>query len=214
MGTCSQPELAAIFNYKNMKEIIQIKISIEHSNPVIWREILLQKDTSFFELHHIIQIAMGWHNYHLFEFNLEGYRIGEIIEDDITAGFGSDQLLDAKEVKLADVISDTKEYVNYLYDFGDNWRHKIKVEKFLDRDDALQYPVCMNGQMNCPPEDCGGTASFYYYLDILNNKKHPEYKQIKEWFPKKYDAITFDKEKTNKQLGKLKSYISRWMKGQ
>lgn len=43
-----------------MKEIIQLKISLEQSKPVIWREILVHKDTSFFELHHIIQITMGW----------------------------------------------------------------------------------------------------------------------------------------------------------
>lgn len=196
-----------------MKEIIQLKISLEQSKPVIWREILLHKDTSFFELHHIIQIVMGWGNYHLFEFNLEGYRIGEVIEDEITNGFGSDQLLNAKEVKLKDVISDTKEFINYLYDFGDNWRHKIRVEKFLALDNSLKYPICINGQMSCPPEDCGGISSFYYYLDVLKDKMHPEFKEIKEWFPKKYDASKFDKEKANKKLEKLEKYITKWMNG-
>lgn len=156
---------------------------------------------------------MGWDNYHLFEFNLEGYRIGEIIEDEITNGFGSDQLLDSKDAKLQDVISNPKEFINYLYDFGDNWKHKIKIEKFLDNDDSLKYPICINGQMNCPPEDCGGISSYYYYLDILSDKMNPEHKGIKEWFPKKYDPLKFDKEKANKQLGNLKQYIIKWMNG-
>ena len=64
-----------------MNEIIQLKVSLDGSDPLIWRTLLINRETTFFELHHIIQLAMGWKNYHLFEFNLDGYRVGMIEEN-------------------------------------------------------------------------------------------------------------------------------------
>jgi hypothetical protein len=193
-----------------MQEFIQLKISLKKSNPLIWREFQVYRDTTFFELHHIIQITMGWQNYHMCEFNLDGYRIGAIFEDD---NYGSDSVLDSKTVKLSDVISNKGDIITYEYDFGDGWQHTIEVQDFLDADSNISYPICIDGQMACPPEDCGGIHGFYDYLEILKDKKHPEYKELKTWMPRGYDPTKFDKEKVNKQLDKLDKYIFKWLKG-
>ena len=58
-----------------MENIIQLKVRLNRTFPEIWRRIQVEKTTSFFELHHIIQIVMGWENYHMFEFNFNGYRL-------------------------------------------------------------------------------------------------------------------------------------------
>jgi hypothetical protein len=197
-----------------MQEIIQLKISLTHSKPLIWRQIFVTKDTTFFELHHIIQIVMGWDNYHMFEFDLEGYRIGEVDEDEKGNGYGSDQILDSMTIKLSDVITQQKDIINYLYDFGDGWRHQIKVEKFHNIDKITEYPTCIDGQMNCPPEDRGGIGSFYHCIDVLKDKKHPDHKEIVQWFNKKYDIEHFDKEKVNRKLKGLDKYIRKWIGGE
>ena len=192
-----------------MPEIFQLRVSLLDSNPLIWRKILVSKDTTFFELHHIFQIVMGWKNYHLFEFNVEGYRIAEIAEEEKASGYGDDQLLNSRTVTLKDLIT-KKDTFKYSYDFGDNWQHLIKVEDFLEKDNNLKYPICIDGQMNCPPEDCGGIGSFYASLEILKDKKHPEYKETAQWFGKSYNLEIFDKEKANLQLKKLAKYIANW----
>jgi hypothetical protein len=64
-----------------MSEIILLKISLDNTKPLIWRKILVEKRITFYELHHIIQIAMGWTNSHLFEFNINNYRIGYNLEE-------------------------------------------------------------------------------------------------------------------------------------
>ena len=156
---------------------------------------------------------MGWENYHLFEFSLEGYRIGEIDEEEKTGGFGSDQLLDGRGVKLSDVITRPNDVITYSYDFGDGWKHRMEVEAFHPVDKSLTYPICTDGAMACPPEDCGGIHSFYHSLDILKDKKHPDYKETAQWFPKKYKPQQFDKEKVNRQLAKLDTYIRKWLSG-
>ncbi len=157
---------------------------------------------------------MGWDNYHMFEFNLEGYRIGEVDEDEKDNGYGSDQVLDSTEVKLSAIITQQKDIINYMYDFGDGWRHQIKVEKFHNIDKVLKYPTCIDGQMNCPPEDCGGVGLFYHCIEVLKDKKHPNHKEIARWFSKKYDPEQFDKEKVNRKLKGLDKYIRKWINGE
>lgn len=196
-----------------MQQIIQLKISLTRSKPLIWRQILVSSGISFFELHHIIQIVMGWKNYHLFEFNLEGYRIGEIEEEEKSSGYGSDQVFNSRSIKLSDVITQPNDSLIYLYDFGDGWKHQVKVEQFRDIENEKMYPTCIDGQMNCPPEDCGGIGSFYHCIDVLKNKTDPEYKEISRWF-KKYDIEKFDKEKVNWKLKGLDNYIKKWINGE
>lgn len=157
---------------------------------------------------------MGWDNYHMFEFDLEGYRIGEVDENEKSNGYGSDQVLDSTTVTLSDIISQQKDIITYVYDFGDSWKHQIKVEKFHSIDKSMKYPTCIGGQMNCPPEDCGGIHSFYHYVDVLKNKKHPEYKEISQWIGKKYNIEQFDLEKVNRNLKKLDKYINDWLRGE
>ena len=196
-----------------MKSIIQLKITLQESNPLIWRRVLLTAESSFFELHHIIQIAMGWKNYHLYEFNIEGYRIGEISQDEKTEGYGSDQLLDSKTVKLTDIITEDNEAFTYEYDFGDRWLHLIEVEHFSEAEESKWYPICIDGQYACPPEDCGGIDSYYEYLTILKDKTHPDYKDLMDWFPRRFDPEKFDRSKTVTPLRNLDLYISKWLNG-
>lgn len=193
-----------------MRDVIQLRVSIQHSDPLIFRTVLVKKATTFFELHHIIQIVMGWQNYHLFEFNLDGYRVGIIEESEKGNGYGSDQVLDASAVKIADILSGDKETFKYNYDFGDCWMHEISLERMLEKEPKVIYPLCIEGQYSCPPEDCGGISGFYHILDIIQNKEHPEYKETRQWVGKKYDPDNFDRNKVNRKLRQLRSYIARW----
>ena len=59
---------------------------------------------------------------------------------------------------------------NYTYDFGDNWEHKIPLEKILPRDKNIEYPACIAGKRACPPEDCGGIRGYEEFLEAINNQ--------------------------------------------
>ncbi len=182
-----------------MNDIIQLKITLRGTKPPIWRRILVDKSINFLQLHHIILTTMGWGGGHLYEFNINGYRIGEPYKDD--EGWGG-ELIDASKKTLDSVISDTKEKFAYTYDFGDSWEHLIKVEKFLQKDENEKYPTCIGGKLNCPPEDCGGVWGFYDLLEIIKNKEHPEHKEMLEWLDGDYDAEHFDEKLVNKLLSK------------
>ena len=188
-----------------MIEAIKIRVNLDESDPLIWRELLVAKDISFYILHHTIQIAMGWTNSHLFEFKLEGYRVGVIY--DKLDGLDEGEIIDAKNTKLTDLVTIENEAFIYEYDFGDSWNHIIIVEKHVMLEDGHQLPFCTAGELKCPPEDCGGIPGYNYILNILADKKHEEYKDIKAWIGAKFNATDFDVVKTNKKLktiGKLR----------
>ncbi|QTE21654.1 plasmid pRiA4b ORF-3 family protein [Polaribacter cellanae] len=71
-----------VVNRKEQEEIVQLKITLKHSKPPIWRRILVEKDMTFEGLHNIIQDVMGWENYHLYEFQDKNTIIGEDGFDD------------------------------------------------------------------------------------------------------------------------------------
>ena len=180
-----------------MKEIIQLKITLQGTKPPIWRRILVDKSTKFSLLHSIILTTMGWSGGHLYEFNINGYRLGVPYKED--DGWGG-KLLDSSKKSLHSIIGETKGKFQYTYDFGDDWQHIITIEKFLPKDKNLIYPICIDGELNCPPEDCGGVWGYYDFLEKIRDKKHPEHEEMLEWLGEEYDPEYFDKELINKML--------------
>ena len=58
-----------------MSKILQLKIVLDGITPKIWRRFLVKDNIPFEDLHEIIQIVMGWDNYHLYEFKIENNTI-------------------------------------------------------------------------------------------------------------------------------------------
>lgn len=104
------------------------------------------------DLHHVIQLAMGWDDYHLHDFTIRGQRYALPSVEDF------DHPADEGTTRLRDVVR-VRSRFTYQYDFGDEWTHFIKVEKTTD-DAADGIPVCVDGARACPPEDSGGPLGY------------------------------------------------------
>ncbi|CAN5439054.1 hypothetical protein BH11BAC1_BH11BAC1_23940 [soil metagenome] len=189
----------------------QFTIRLRGSEPEIWRRIQVVTDTTLFELHHVIQIAMGWTNSHLYEFQLKELHFGTQYSDDQEV-YGDD-FRDASLISIKELELKPEQIFVYQYDFGDNWEHSIHVDKIELKDDNKKYPFCIDGQQKCPPEDCGGIRRYYEMLEILASKNHPEKKELKEWLGARFDPNHFDKDKVNRQLKKIDKYIAEWIDG-
>jgi hypothetical protein len=50
---------------KTAAPIYQVKITLKHSKPPIWRRLLISSEPTLAQLHGIIQVAMGWYDSHL-----------------------------------------------------------------------------------------------------------------------------------------------------
>jgi hypothetical protein len=188
------------------KTAVQIKIVLKNSKPPIWRRVLVDSAITFEELHYTIQLSMGWGIYHLYEFKVDGYKIGVIDEEMDDYGFGASEMIDSEEITLEEIISKGINKFTYEYDFGDSWDHSIEIEKTMPQDPEKFYPVCLKGSMNCPPEDVGGIPGFYYLLEVLKDPTHPEHEELQEWVGGEYDPEDFDLEETNfflREIGEI-----------
>jgi hypothetical protein len=162
----------------------------------------VEDSRTFYEFHHIIQIVMGWSNYHLYQFN----KADQCIADPSFIEYR--KVLDSKKIKLNKIFNEEGQKIDYEYDFGDGWMHTIKLEKILPIQLNKTYPVCIRGKRSCPPEDCGGIWGYENLKDIMSDKKHPEYKEMKRWLGGVFDPEEFNLEDVNTELMDLENYIS------
>jgi hypothetical protein len=162
------------------KQIFQFKITLKDVKPPIWRRIQVPGACTFWDLHVAIQDAMGWLDYHLHEFQLratDGRMLSFGIPDE---DFDSD-ILPGWKYRVAKYLSLAQPSCEYVYDFGDNWRHRVELEKVLSAEPGTAYPRCLKGRRACPPEDCGGPWGYQELLEILADPQHEQYRETKTW---------------------------------
>jgi hypothetical protein len=71
----------------------------------------------------------------------------------------------ANTVQLADFHFRLGERFIYEYDFGDNWKHQIRLEQILRTTELSVLPLCIGGSRCAPSEDCGGIQAFQQRRD-------------------------------------------------
>lgn len=92
----------------------------------------------------------------------------------------------------------------YLYDFGDAWEHRVKVEKVLAPDPELSSPLCLTGANACPPEDVGGSPGYLDFLEAIRNPLHDEHHAMLAWCGGQFDPTAFSLEDVNDRLRQIK----------
>jgi hypothetical protein len=161
-----------------VNEIATMRIELADTYPLIWREVEASTSATFKTLHEIIQSVMNWQDCHLWEFTIAKQRFGPPLDED----WGDIPKLDAAKVLLRDVLKPRKTIIDYLYDFGDSWEHRITVTRVRAGESGIAYPRYLGGECNAPPEDCGGLPGFYNTLEALEDKNHPDHDYAEEWF--------------------------------
>ncbi len=166
-------------------KIYQLKVSLDHVAPPVWRRLLVPADVTLPNLHRILQIAMGWYDCHL-----HAFRTGEAayLEPDPDAGMPLEGERDERRVRLGALLKRPRQSLKYEYDFGDGWEHTILLEKILEPEPGAAYPVCTAAKRACPPEDCGGPYGYMDLLEILADRKHPRHKELRDWTGGDFDA--------------------------
>ena len=181
-----------------IQQIYQVRITLNGSNPKIWRKLLVPSDTKLSDFHEIIQTAMGWENCHLHQFIKDkNFYTVRRKDDDFWEEMNN---IDYKNMKISDLLMKEKDSMIYEYDFGDGWVHKIILEKILQPEENSKYPICIDGKRNCPPEDCGGIWGYSDLLEALKYPESEEYEDALEWLGEDFDPAYFDKERVNALL--------------
>lgn len=182
----------------------QIKVELIGSKPLIWRRVIIPADVTFKRLHDTIQFSMDWWGSHLygfefpqeklritndeeayeqFKFYQEKYKGKALTKRNDPYGFIARTLETAirqpQTVKI-DQYLEKYSTITYVYDFGDDWQHKIELEQIID-DYAFGYPTIIEGEGACPPEDVGGLSGYEEFLRVWNDPEHPEHEEMRQW---------------------------------
>jgi len=176
--------------------VYQIKILLKELEPTVWRRICVD-DCSLELLHWYVQVAMGWESVHPYAFMIGGTEFV-----DFSVGFDTYERRDVCITRLSDVmpIQNRRPRFLYEYDFGDSWIHQLIVEERLAADREVTYPICLEGERACPPEDCGGPWGYANLLEAVRNADHGEHEEILEWVGEEFDPEKYDVTAANTEL--------------
>jgi hypothetical protein len=140
--------------------VYQLKISLMHMRPPVWRRVQVFGDTPLGGLHLVIQAAMGWDGDHLHMFTVNRRDFSDSMYE---LGDADEWLVDVVSVLPRPGLT-----ASYLYDFGDNWRHTIEVEKIQDAESDTTYPRCIAGKGTRPGE--GGGEPEPFDAQLINHR--------------------------------------------
>jgi Plasmid pRiA4b ORF-3-like protein len=181
--------------------VFQIKLSVVDVQPEIWRRLLIRSDVRLTRLHLIMQVLMGWKDYHLHQF-----EIGEKIYAPRVGDYDRANPPKSVETGIGKLYQKGIDEFKYEYDFGDEWEVAIQFEKEIRNPSSKRMAFCVEGKRAGPLEDSGGPHGYMEKLRIIKNKKDPRYKDVADWLPKDYDPEAFDIESTNRILSGLRQY--------
>jgi hypothetical protein len=188
--------------------VYQLKITLKESQPPIWRRIQV-KDCTLDKMHEHIQTVMGWTNSHLHHF-----KIGEQFYGDpmlIGDNFEEFEYEDSTTTTLSDIIPENRRKFRfeYEYDFGDSWYHEILFEGHAKEEPGKKYPLCLDGERACPPEDCGGIWGYPDFIQAIENQDHERHEELLEWIGGSFDPEVFDPAAATKEM---KKGLGNWRK--
>ena len=197
IGIYSQPMRPEMPEYADQFEL---QVSIQDIRPAIWRRVRLPAEVTLGTLHDVLQIAFGWTNSHLHDFDINGITFGMVDVED-------ERFIVNENAAPLGAVARLGSRFTYLYDFGDSWEHEVTIERLLKRGgDSIE---CLDGARACPPEDCGGPGGYGRMLEILADPDDEEYPSMKQWVPRGYDPEKFNILAVNKKLATIAKRLGK-----
>jgi hypothetical protein len=181
--------------------IARLRIALLDTDPPIWRRVEVPVEASLKMLHDVIQAAMGWLDYHLWEFEVDGRRYG-LPDPDWPDGPAA-----AAGTKLATLIGRGVRRFDYVYDMGDSWEHEIAIEAVEAGTPGVKYPHYLEGARRAPPEDVGGIPGFEEFLEAIADPGHSGHREATEWhrecYGEAFDPDTIDERAARLRIGQI-----------
>ena len=166
-----------------------LRITLVGSSPRVWREIALPSTIKLTSLAHVIVLAMGWEESHLSMFKKWKKEYHVYMEG---ADVYDYPIEDASKFALCDLLGAGEE-MTFTYDFGDSWRHTVKVLDCQEYEkDEKQYIRLLDGKNACPPNDVGGISGYKEMLNaIKEDSDSDEAWEYYMWLGSKWDEKFF-----------------------
>ena len=136
-----------------MTKAYLFKVNLEWEEPV-WRTIEMREDQTLRDLHSAIQEAFAWDNDHLYSFFMSGKAWDKKTQywDDPLGGYTEGKGPRAHQAILCDLNLVPGRQFLYLFDYGDEWRHKVELLEVRDADMSHLYPKIVERHGDAPDQ--------------------------------------------------------------
>jgi uncharacterized protein len=176
--------------------VYDVRVTLLGAEPPVWRLVRVPADAQLSLVHSVLQLAMGWEDYHLHEFvGADRKRYGVVDDEYIDV-----EVLDEQQYPLSALLGEPGDRCLYVYDFGDDWVHELKLESVSEPGPGDEPIWCLDGAGACPPEDCGGVPGYAALLESLRDRTDGEHADAVELLGEEFDPEAFDCADFNDQV--------------
>ena len=181
-----------------------LRIELENSEPLIWRELEVPSSLSLTSLAQAILLAFGWNEDHLHQF-LESRKNHYATSLNELGGTLYPGTKDGSRYGVSHLLKKQGDSVLFEYDYGDSWYHKVKLKSVADYADYETKAVRLIGGANaCPPDDCGGIYRYRHLVELMQKKpQSSELSEFYDWMGCKWDPEFFPMDETAKAVDKM-----------
>lgn len=173
-----------------------LHLQLKDIEPPIWREVVVASSATLAQLHRIIQILMGWYNYHLYMFRIDEQEFSPTDPDEDLYGAEPGSV----RTRLSSHLRRQGAHIDYVYDFGDGWEVHVTLKRIYAAMPTGALPFCVGGERHGPLEDSGGPPGYEELLAILADPQHEEYEHMVQWASADFNSEEFSVEQANEQL--------------
>lgn len=167
------------------KNVFQFKITLLDTKPAVWRRVVVPGSYTFYDLHVAIQNAMGWTDSHLHCFEKRDSKVNRWeYSIKVDCPYAAEEFRQEEntvyttETPIKKFFKKAKDSMVYIYDFGDGWEHEVILEKIFPKEIKVKYPVCLDGKLACPLDNCGSIPGYYACIQTFKDRKD---KELLEW---------------------------------
>ncbi|HMT28290.1 MAG TPA: plasmid pRiA4b ORF-3 family protein [Bacteroidia bacterium] len=190
--------------------ILILEITLKGVTPPVWRIVEVSRNSTLHELHAAIQVAMGWNNAHLYSFNKgDGKNKMQFMlpeyDDSVELFTGNN----SRKFKLKDIFRKVGDSIEYVYDWGDDWRHEVIFKGTTFENANFGFPRCSTGSRCCPPEDVGGPPGYQTLLKAIETRDKKLLKEYDAWLGYRFDPDRFSVYDQMIFFGKMASGIAK-----
>src|SRR5260221_3101206 len=105
----------------------RLKVTLLETEPPVWRRVEVASEMTLDELHVVLQLAMGWTDSHLHQFEQGDACYG------VPDPMGFQEVLDERRARVGELLKRRGARMRYEYDFGDSWEHELVVQEVAPR---------------------------------------------------------------------------------
>ena len=181
-----------------------LRIELENSEPLIWRELEVPSSLCLTSLAQAILLAFGWNEDHLHQF-LESRKNHYATSMNELGGTLYPGTKDGSRYGVSHLLKKQGDSVLFEYDYGDSWYHKVKLKSVADyTDDGTKAVRLIGGANACPPDDCGGIYRYSYLVELMQKKpRSSELSEFYDWMGCKWDPEFFPMDETVKAVDRM-----------